>query len=91
MQFGEAAHQRQPEARTASLTVVAIVDLAERRENLVDLLARDARPIVFAANLEVAASAPVRADTEIAPPSGVNFTALETRLIRICLRARSSA
>ncbi len=51
-----AAHQREAETRAAGLAVVAVVDLAERREDLVELLARDAGAIVLYGNLEAAAA-----------------------------------
>lgn len=46
VQFRQAPHQRKSQPRPARLTVIAIVHLAEGREDVVDLLAGNAGPIV---------------------------------------------
>src|SRR5579872_7370369 len=46
VQFGQTAHQRQPQARASRLTVKAVVHLVEGLEDIVDLFARDARTVV---------------------------------------------
>ena len=90
MQFGQAAHQRQAEARAARLAVEAVVHLVEGLEDVVDLFARMPGPL----SRTMIWKSPLRARppiTSMRPPSGVNLTALDTRLIRICFSARSSA
>ena len=47
MQLGQPAHQRQAQPGAARLTIIAVVDLAERREDLVQFLARDAGAVVL--------------------------------------------
>src|SRR5690242_20792016 len=61
MQFGEPAHKGKPKSGSTCLAVVAIVDLAERREDLVELLAWNSRPVVLHRDLETAASRRFRA------------------------------
>ena len=54
MQFRQAPHQRQAQPRAAGLAVVAIVHLAEGREDLVQLVARNAGAVVAHHDLEIA-------------------------------------
>ena len=54
MQFGETTHERKSETGAAGLTIVAIVDLVEGLEDLVDLFARDTRSVVAHGDLEAA-------------------------------------
>ena len=54
MQLGQAAHQRQAQARAAGLAVEAIVHLVEGLEDLVELVARNAGAVVAHRDLEIA-------------------------------------
>src|SRR5215831_8061919 len=54
MELGQAAHEREAKAGAACLPVVAIVDLIERHEDLIELVARNSRTVVANANLEAA-------------------------------------
>ncbi len=46
MEFGEAAHQGQPQSRSPTLPVVAVISLSERLEDAVDLALGNAGTVV---------------------------------------------
>src|SRR5437763_343626 len=58
MQLGKAAHEGEPQPRPTALPIVTIVHLAERLEDLVQLVAWDARAVVLHRDLKAAAARP---------------------------------
>src|SRR5690348_18210100 len=54
MKLGKPSHERKTETRAAGLAVVAIVDLVEGHEDLVELVARNAGAVVLDRDLEAA-------------------------------------
>ena len=90
MQLGELLGERQAEPRAFLFAPHLALDLTERRQRLGDV-SRAAMPIPV--SMTDIAKPPFRLAlfTLTAPPSGVNFTALDRRLIRVWRRRRSAA
>ena len=90
MQLDEAPRERQAEAGALGLARVVAPDLPELLEHRLLVLRRDADAGVADRDLD-APFRSLRARPPRVPPSGVNFTAFDSRFSTICLNLRSSA
>ena len=90
MEFDEPLDHRQAEAGALERAVIGRAALEERRAEPRQVGGVDADAGVGSPRPH-ASSPSTAARTVTVPPGLVNFTALETRLIRICLSARWSA
>ena len=90
MQLGQRARDRQPETGAGVALRELVLHLLEGPSEL-GQSARFGMPQPLSSMVSMSAPATLRARTEIWPPSPVNFTALDRRLMAICLIARRSA
>ena len=89
MQLGQRARDGEAEARAGMALGELVLHLLERPAELAELVLGDAAPL--SSMVSTMALATLRALTEMWPPWPVNFTALDSRLMAICLIARRSA
>ena len=89
MQRHQALDQRQAETRSLELARMVVVHLREGLADAGQALLAMPMPVSLTQKCR---REPIRfAPIMTRPPSGVNFTAFETRLINICCTARLSA